>query len=271
MGPIVTCQQPTYLPWPGLFHKLALADVFVVMDTVAFSRKGWINRNRVKGANGPFWITVPLAWSRSASRRLCDLVIDSDVEDWQHRHWESLRHCYAGTPFWPRYAPVFEDLYLGRRWTGVVQLNLAIIERLMRIFGIDVEIVLASELGQSGRGSRLVLDHCLRTAAGVYVSGVNGHDYLIEEEFLAKEISVFYQRYRVPDYPQRHGAFVPGLSAVDLLFNMGSAAAATLLAGNVRRRDLIQAVRTSAPAIVESTPSGTVVVREPYLSGGASR
>src|SRR4051812_23664314 len=99
---IVTCHQPTYLPWAGLFHKLALADVFVVMDTVTYSRSGWQNRNRVKGVHGPYWLTVPLSASGRRSRPLRDILIDSSstsgAGDWRRRHWESLRVSYGRAP-----------------------------------------------------------------------------------------------------------------------------------------------------------------------------
>ena len=35
----VAVHQPNYLPYLGLFHKLAKADVFVLYDTAQFSRR----------------------------------------------------------------------------------------------------------------------------------------------------------------------------------------------------------------------------------------
>jgi hypothetical protein len=265
---IVACSQPTYLPWAGLFHRIGLADVFVVMDTVAFSRKGWQNRNRVKGRTGWFWLTVPLSAPTLRSGQLRDIRLAADPDrDWQRRHWESLRVCYGRAPYWSRYAPAFEELYLGRRWTGLVELNLTVIELMCGFFGIGSEFVRASQLGQEGRGSRLVLDHCRRTGSSAYVSGVNGHDYLVESEFLAEGISVFYQRYRSPVYRQRFGGFTPDLSALDLLFNVGPGSGRAMLDGNVTRDAIAAEVRHGAPVILETLP-GTppapdgVLVRE---------
>jgi hypothetical protein len=250
---IVACSQPTYLPWAGLFHKIALADVFVVMDTVAFSRKGWHNRNRVKGGNGWFWLTVPLSAPTLRSGRLSDVRIDPD-RDWQRQHWESLRVCYGRAPYWPRYAPAFEEVYLGRRWTNLIELNLTVVNWMCGLLGIGSEFVRASRLGQEGRGSQLVLDHCRRTGASAYVSGINGHDYLVESEFLAGGVSIFYQRYRSPVYPQRFGGFMPDLSALDLLFNLGPDSARAMLDGNVTREAVAAEVRRGVPVILETLP-----------------
>jgi hypothetical protein len=254
---VITCHQPTYLPWAGLFHKLALADAIVVMDTVDYSRAGWQNRNRIKGSNGPFWLTVPLARATSVSRRLHEVTLvrgeAGSRSDWQQMHWASLRHSYAHARYWSHYSSQFEEVYLGRRWTHLAELNLFLLKRLASILAIDVEFIRASDIGCQGRKSRLVLDHCRRTSATVYVSGVNGHDYLFEREFLDAGISVFYQGYRSPVYEQRHGAFAPHLSVVDLLFNVGADSTATLLAGNVRREDIARALNErSGPAVLET-------------------
>ena len=45
-------------------------------------------------------------------------------------------------------------------------------------------------------------------------------------ELLARNgIRTRWQNYRHPVYPQRHGAFVPGLCFLDLLFHLGPQAA----------------------------------------------
>ena len=41
---ILTAHQPVYLPWLGLFHKIALSDKFVYFDQVQYLPKDWMNR-----------------------------------------------------------------------------------------------------------------------------------------------------------------------------------------------------------------------------------
>jgi hypothetical protein len=264
---IVTCHQPTYLPWGGLFHKLHLADLLVVMDTVGYSSKGWQNRTRIKGPQGAVRLVVPLA-ARTRTAPLRDIEIAAGgappSRDWQHRHWRSLQVCYARAPYWHRYSPVFEEIYLGRRWLRLADLNLALLDAMIELFGIGVTRVRASEIGETGRKSRLIQDYCQRTSAAVYISGIHGYDYLIEDEFAAGDISVFYQSYRSAAYPQRFGEFVSDLSAVDLLFNLGAEAAAhTMFADNVSRAALLAELdRYGAPAILDTVP---------YAGGGQVR
>ena len=48
-----------YLPYPGFFHKLSMADVFVIMDDVQYDKR-FTNRNRILVPQGPLWISVPI-------------------------------------------------------------------------------------------------------------------------------------------------------------------------------------------------------------------
>src|SRR2546430_15000555 len=56
----VAIHQPQYLPWLGYLAKWAAADVFVFLDIVQYEKNGWQNRNRIKTAAGPRWLTVPV-------------------------------------------------------------------------------------------------------------------------------------------------------------------------------------------------------------------
>ncbi|MEU2954607.1 WbqC family protein [Streptomyces xanthochromogenes] len=282
---LVTCHQPVYLPWPGFFHKLLLADVLVVMDTVDFSRRGNQNRNRIMAAGGrPYWMTVPLSLKTSASRRLSDVRIanqdpgldaehaGTSVPKWQRGHWNSLRLSYGRTPYWSRYAAELEELYLGRTWTRLIDLNIALLRLLVAWLRIDVELVLASELGSTGAKSDLVLDQCRRSAASLYVSGMHGKDYLQEERFLQSGVSIFYQSYRLPEACTQCSTLPQALSVIDLLFRRGDAAKDALSEGNIPRADIVEALlRAGGPTVMEThatRPSArqSVRVREPHAS-----
>ncbi len=73
----------------------------------------------------------------------------------------------------------------------------------------------------SRSGSDLILEICRATSADVYLSGLQGRNYLKEGDFTDAGVRVVYQDYRHPVYPQLHGPFVPFMAALDLLFNCG--------------------------------------------------
>jgi WbqC-like protein family len=58
----------------------------------------------------------------------------------------------------------------------------------------------------------------------VYLSGPTGHRYLEPELFPAAGVQLRYHEFTPFEYPQLHGAFVPGLSCFDYIANCGFAA-----------------------------------------------
>src|SRR6185369_9034093 len=85
---IVAAHQPHYLPWLGYLDKLGKSDVFVVMDDLQFEAQNYQNRQRLKLADGPAWLSVPLAHGSQS-----DLINEKRIvgcgspkQHWQHRH-----------------------------------------------------------------------------------------------------------------------------------------------------------------------------------------
>ena len=58
---ILTAHQPAYLPWLGLFHKIALADQFVCFDHVQHSSHDYAARNSIKTSQGTLRLIEQLA------------------------------------------------------------------------------------------------------------------------------------------------------------------------------------------------------------------
>ena len=104
---IVAVHQPQYLPWLGYFDKIDRADVFVMLDTVQYKKNEWQNRNRIKTAAGPQWLTVPVTY-RFPQR--IDEVGVNNRERWQHRQRQALVSNYRKAPFWDGLAPFLEEV-----------------------------------------------------------------------------------------------------------------------------------------------------------------
>jgi hypothetical protein len=58
--------QPYFLPYIGFFQLIAAVDQFIIYDNIKYTKKGWINRNRmlVNGADAIF--SLPLKKDTSA-------------------------------------------------------------------------------------------------------------------------------------------------------------------------------------------------------------
>ena len=218
-GPTVVVLQPGYLPWLGFFDQLRRADVFVYYDDVQYDKHGWRNRNRIKTQDGPQWLTVPVRHGDDGFPRIVDVEIDGRTP-WARKHAASIRQAYARAPFLSEHMPALEEL-LHRKWERLVDLDVACAALMAEWFGLDRRIERSSSLGIGGERSERLVNICRHFGATRYVSGDSARAYLDIAAFQAERITVEWQGYEHPTYPQLHGPFVPYLSALDLVLNCG--------------------------------------------------
>jgi WbqC-like protein family len=214
---VVTIHQPAYLPWLGYLDRIARSDLFIFLDTVQFERNSFTNRNRIKTADGPLWLTVPVRLRDHLNTTIADVEIDGQ-RNWKRKHLSSIAQSY-------RHAPDFSSRY--ERLAAVYASDTSRLAELcfdqlkfwLAELDIATRVVRASELPVEGRNSELVLALCRHAGARAYLSGPFGRDYLQEHAFAEAGIEVRYHDYTHPHYPQLHGDFVPALGIVDYWMN----------------------------------------------------
>lgn len=225
----VAIHQPHYLPWLGYLAKWAAADVFVFLDTVQYEKNGWQNRNRIKTAAGPRWLTVPV--HARLGTPIAGVAVD-ESQPWRARHRRAVERAYADAPHFKRHRDALEGL-LDAAWPLLAPLAVASARWLADAIGVTTPTHLASTLGVTAtdRNERL-LALCAAVGADTYLAGRDGARYLDVACFEAAGIRVLYQDYVHPNYAQLHGDFVPNCSAVDLLLTHGDESLAILRSGD---------------------------------------
>lgn len=219
MARTVVILQPSYLPWLGYFDQVRRANVFVLYDDVQFDKHGWRNRNRIKTASGPMWLTVPVLHTGRSRQRILDVEIERQTP-WAKKHLSSISQNYARAPNTQQFLPELSQL-LERDWKMLIDLNIAVIGLLAAWLGLDWHPVRSSELGVEGERTERLVKICQHFGATHYFSGHAARSYLDEELFRRAGIAVEFQDYAHPVYPQQHGEFISHLSALDLLLNCG--------------------------------------------------
>ena len=225
---LVAIHQPHYLPWLGYLHRMAQADLFVVLDHVQFERGNYQNRTRVRINGAPQWLTVPVQ-QHSQKERILDKRVENRL-DWARAHFETLRRAYAAAGFFGAYAADLRAIY-STQWERLVDLNDALLEVLRRAYDIRTPLVKSSSLAVDGQKSELVLNICKAVGASALLVGLGGsREYLDRAAFAAAGIELQFQEFTHPRYTQRGPGFIAGLSAVDQLFNCGPQTEARLAA-----------------------------------------
>tara|TARA_B100000029_G_C17600526_1_gene965605 strand:+ start:3034 stop:3735 length:702 start_codon:yes stop_codon:yes gene_type:complete len=215
----VTIHQPNYLPYPGLFHKLVLSDVFVILDNVQF-QFDVTNRNKIISKDGSWErITVPVKKNQT-HKKILDVEINNELS-WSENTFEKLCESYDSSNFFSQYRDYFQNLYK-KKWDLLYELNLETLKKMIEFLGIKVKILRESELNVNGNSTERLVNICESLNAKTYVSGIGGKNYLNEKLFEEKNIQLEYQNYHYISYSQNNSIdFIPNLSAIDLLFNVG--------------------------------------------------
>ena len=222
---IVTVHQPHYMPWLGYLHRMARADLFIVLDHVQFERGNYQNRTMIRVDGEPRWLTVPVV-QHSQKERIVEKQIDNALAGtprwWSSAHFQTIRHAYREAPFLDRYLPGLRRI-LETRWARVVELDEAMLGFLREAFGIGTKLVRSSELNVAGGKSELILNLCRAVGADTLLAGLGGsRGYLDRAAFEREGVRIEYQEFAHPVYRQCGGGpFVKGLSSLDLLLNCG--------------------------------------------------
>lgn len=212
--------QLHYLPWLRYFDKIARADVFIVLDNIQYNKNGWQNRNKIKCANGPLLLTVPVHAPLGCT--LDEVTIDN-TQSWRKKHWAAIQQNYQRAPYFSNHEAFLYDVYL-RDWRTLNELNRHMLEHYVSALGIQTRVVYSSDLDVPGIATERLINLMHAVAADTYYSGAYALDqYLDASQLETSGIALRLQEWRAPVYPQFHGAFVSDLSIIDLLMHCGPA------------------------------------------------
>ena len=234
---ILTAHQPVYLPWLGLFHKIALAETFVYFDQVQYLPKDWMNRNKIRTKSGSIWLTVPVLRKGYRDLKTSEIEINNST-NWQKKHLRSISLNYKKSPYFENYIPFFEDVY-SRKWEFLGDLNEYMLKWFLDELGIKVNFLNAKNFKFEGEKSSLILNMCKKLDASTYIFGTLGKDYANVHEFEKNNVKLIFQDYNHPKYSQLYNEFVSHLSVIDLLFNHGPKSLEIILSNNISQKSII--------------------------------
>jgi len=238
----MTCaiMQPTYIPWLGYFDMIDKVDVFVIYDDVQLARRSWQVRNRIKGANGEIWLTIPIKKQKSRDETIIKEAEINYSDKWQHKHLKTIELNYRKALFFKDIFPFIKDFYKPVKFLS--EFNSSIIIRVAQEIGIETEIIFSSDLDniEGSKDERLV-NICKKLGADQYLSPQGSANYINRKnkggEFIRNNINLVYHNYEHPEYSQLHGEFIPYMGVYDLLLNENTTNALDIIRRG-RRKDL---------------------------------
>jgi hypothetical protein len=215
----VAILQSNYIPWKGYFDIVHDVDLFIFYDDIQYTQRDWRNRNKIKTSRGAEWLTVPTNGTRQ------HLIHEVEFTDqkWQSKHWQTLRHNYGKAPYFERYRPFLEDVYLGRQWKYLFELNQYLIEKISHEFlGVSTVFLDSRQYCAVEAKQERIIELATKAGATLYVSGPSAKDYIDVARFAQTGIELIWKDYSgYPEYPQFHPPFEHSVTILDLLFHTG--------------------------------------------------
>ena len=224
---IVAIHQPNYAPWLGYFAKIARAGIFVFLDDVQYTKNGYTNRVQINNNGRAHWLTLPV------KVHLGDKIdaVSPAQTDWPEKHCATLRNFYRNAPAFRQEWPSIERIYQTLPDGNLADINISLVIELVNFLKIPARFARSSDIdtADTSGDDRLVQIIEQLAPAGNYLSGEGGRNYQNMETFADKGITLEYLNFNHPRYMQQSIKFVPGLSVLDAIFELGREGAARLV------------------------------------------
>ncbi len=179
-------------PSIGWFQRVSQTDSIMVDGFENWVKQSHRNRFDIVGPNGRQSLSIPTV--KASRHRFIDVEI-SYSEDWITKHLRSVETAYNRSPFFEFYAHEFKDL-LNKRHNLLFDLNLAAVKWCFAKLNVDMSVSTTTSFDSED----------------------------VDEKFHLLEYPISY--YQVF---QDKNDFLENVSILDLLFNVGPEALATLL------------------------------------------
>jgi WbqC-like protein family len=212
--------QPYFFPYIGYWQLIHAVDRFIIYDDVNFIKRGWVNRNRILINGEATYIVAPII-KASQNKKICDLSLDP-WPVWKDKMVKSIEMAYRKSPFFAQLYPLIEKLICHEADNLSDYLSHQL-QAMASFTGIKTEFVVTSRFYGNNdlSGEARILDICKREGATTYINPQGGQALYDTETFHNAAIDLRFIVMRPISYKQRANRFVPHLSIIDALMEIG--------------------------------------------------
>lgn len=216
--------QPYFFPYLGYISLIKHTDIFILLDTVQFIRKGWIERNRIlKQKEGWLYIQVPLKKENGRSTLIKDCKLDNS-KPWKDK---ILAQFQIYKKIAPNYNEVMDFLrkVLSKDFDDITSLNKHVLTELCLFLDMPREILVFSKMGLKidppKNPDEWALNICKSLDAKLtYINPIGGQVFFNRDKYINADIDMYFHQIKLKDYKQGYREFEPALSILDaLMFN----------------------------------------------------
>ena len=226
----VAIMQPYFLPYIGYFQLIAAVDVFIVYDNIKYTKKGWINRNRMLQNGKDVMFSLPLKGD-SDSLDVWERELAADFN--RNKLLNQFKGAYRRAPYFEQAYPLIEQIIQYEDVNLFRFLHHSIVKTCAHL-GVTTDIRNSSDIAidHGLKNQDKVLALCEAVGARTYVNAIGGMELYSKEAFQEQCIELKFIKSPSFEYVQFGAPFVPWLSIVDvMMFNEAAAISAVVRGG----------------------------------------
>ena len=214
----VAIMQPYFFPYIGYFQLIGSVDLFIVYDNIKYTKKGWINRNRILQNGKDIMFSLPLK-SDSDFLDVRDRELAADFN--RDKLLNQINGAYRRAPHFPQTFQLIERVVSHEECNLFKFLHHSIAKTCEHL-GITTEIMISSDIAidHDLKNQDKVLALCEAVGASTYINAIGGMELYSRDEFRARRIELKFIKSKPFEYAQFGNEFVPWLSIIDvMMFN----------------------------------------------------
>lgn len=212
--------QPYFFPYIGYFQLINAVNEFIIYDNIEFSRKGWVQRNRVLSGNSEAFISLPI---KKGSDYL-DIDKRFLADSWpieREKMLNKLKETYKISPMFSDVYPIL-DHSLRSNELNLFRFLVTSLQTVMEYLDIKTPLIVSSsiDIDHKLKAEDKVLALVKKRNAGTYINPIGGLEFYSKQRFKNNGINLRFLKANNIEYPQFKNQFIPFLSIIDvMMFN----------------------------------------------------
>jgi len=212
--------QPYFFPYIGYFQLINAVDKFVIYDNIKFTKKGWINRNRILVNGKDDYISIPIKkdsdFLNVDERYLADIFEDEKI-----KLLRKIKDAYKKAPYFTDTYALIESIITNNE-KNLFEFIYNSLKEICNYLQIETEFIISStvDIDHDLKSENKVIALCNATGATSYINPIGGVELYSKDSFKYNTIELKFIKSKSIVYNQFNNPFLPWLSIIDvMMFN----------------------------------------------------
>jgi len=216
----IAIMQPYFFPYIGYFQLMKYVDIFVVYDNIKYTKKGWINRNRILFNGKEELFTIPIK-KGSDFLNIDERFLSDNALQMKNKFLKKIELSYKNAPYYNDVFSIIKECILYDK----INLFSYIFNSLIKIrenLNLNTEFIISSKLNIDHALTKQdkVIEICRCLNATDYINSYGGIDLYSREQFEKNNLKLSFLKTNYIKYHQFYNDFVSSLSIIDvMMFN----------------------------------------------------